>query len=282
MNYANNNGTVKVKEINGERVLSFRDIITLTKLSNTGLRKRFDNVNAKLNEDYYVANKDVCRKIFGKAYGAEVTVLTKSGFELLMKPKENDMTREIITGYFLSVPKLPEKSSKVIEKIVKNMETEKIAESGDSNQQRMFEALLEVTKMCLENQQRLIETHEKIIFELLSLQKQKAEIENFELESENTHCLNEYLIWKKSITHAVEEIVKISKKYENANAVLHEAYNRMRQHYGVCWEQERKEYGKKAYSNLILAYQLEKKNPTCENLLLSVLGSMYEEERKGI
>lgn len=289
--YTNNNGTVKIKEVNGERVLTFRDIERLVSVSETCLRYRFKKSNAKQDKDYYNADPDLCRQIFGKPYKNAV-LLKKSGFELLMKPKDAETVREIVNGYFLKTEELPKT-------------VEKVAESGGMNQQQMFEALLEVTKMCLENQREFIRTHDAVVRALLGDRlPQKSEVGsdlcndsdlcnasdlcNDSVESNASEYSNasdlrntsDYYQWKKTIENDVKEVVNISPKYDSGKAVLHDAYNVMKNDYGVCWEQERKEYGGKVYSNLVLAYQFEKRNHVCEGLLLSIINTIYQQEKR--
>lgn len=73
----------------------------------------------------------------------------------------------------------------------------------------------------------------------------------------------------------------LDKQTEEKRTVLHEAYTRMRNVYGVVWEQLEKEYtreyGERAESTMQLAYFLESSYPKFRGILKGCVNTVLEE-----
>lgn len=84
--------------------------------------------------------------------------------------------------------------------------------------------------------------------------------------------------------HALMSEFGYTEKMEpERRALLSKAYKRMRNNYGIVWEQLDKDYvqenGDKARSTMRLAYFLEMSSPKCRTLLESCLRTVLEEEK---
>lgn len=96
----------------------------------------------------------------------------------------------------------------------------------------------------------------------------------------------DYDEWKKSINDALNKIMEITTplRFKNRDAILSEAYTKLKNQYGNCWKQYEIDYfnetGSKADSTLDLQYWIEVKEPAKRNLLLGKLATIYEEEKK--
>lgn len=89
--------------------------------------------------------------------------------------------------------------------------------------------------------------------------------------------------WKKGIKKALDLIMR-----ENPNltksSILSGAYNRIREQYGIVWEQEAKEfkneYGRGPINTQELCWWLETNKRPCKNLLIGKLNTIYGEEKR--
>lgn len=82
-----NNYPVCVKEYHGHRVVTFKDVDTVHGRPNGTARKRFNDNKKHFvdGEDYFVRNSDEARIEFGITAPNGLTLLTESGYLMLVK-----------------------------------------------------------------------------------------------------------------------------------------------------------------------------------------------------
>ena len=101
-----NETSLKMKEFEGQRVVTFKDIDNVHQRPSGTARKRF-NDNKKhfiLNEDYFVRKTDEAKKEFGITAPNGLTLITESGYLMLVKSFTDDLAwsvqRELVKNYF--------------------------------------------------------------------------------------------------------------------------------------------------------------------------------------
>lgn len=109
-----NEKQLPIKEYNGQRVVTFKDIDAVHGKANGTARKRF-NENKKhfvSGVDYFVRKTDEARKEFGITAPNGVTVLTESGYLMLAKSFTDDLAwkvqRGLVNNYFRAKSPEPE------------------------------------------------------------------------------------------------------------------------------------------------------------------------------
>lgn len=97
---------VRIKEFNGQRVITFRDIDTLHHRPTGSARKTFNSHRKQFveGEDYFVLNTDEAQVSFGLKAPNGIILLTESGYLLLVKPFTDDLAwavqRQLVKAYF--------------------------------------------------------------------------------------------------------------------------------------------------------------------------------------
>lgn len=101
-----NEKPVAIKELNGQRVITFRDIDLVHERAKGTARKRFnENRNRFIrNEDYFVRKTDEAKKEFNIIAPNGLNVITESGYMMLVKSLNDDLAwkvqRELVKNYF--------------------------------------------------------------------------------------------------------------------------------------------------------------------------------------
>ena len=101
-----NETSLKMKEFEGQRVVTFKDIDNVHQRPSGTARKRF-NDNKKhfiLNEDYFVRKTDEAKKEFGITAPNGLILITETGYLMLVKSLTDDLAwsvqRELVKNYF--------------------------------------------------------------------------------------------------------------------------------------------------------------------------------------
>src|SRR5690242_803717 len=83
---------VTIKEYNGQRVVTLRDVDDLHQRPAGAARKTFNSHRDQFveNEDYFVLNTDEAHNLFGAKAPNGLILLTESGYLLLVKPFTDD------------------------------------------------------------------------------------------------------------------------------------------------------------------------------------------------
>lgn len=101
-----NNYPVFVKEYHGQRVVTFKDVDTVHGRPNGTARKRFNDNKKHFvdGEDYFVRNSDEAKVEFGITAPNGLTLLTESGYLMLVKSFTDDLAwdvqRQLVNTYF--------------------------------------------------------------------------------------------------------------------------------------------------------------------------------------
>lgn len=101
-----NGHDLSVKEYNGKRVVTFKEIDTVHERPNGTARKRFNDNRKHFieGEDYFVRKTDEAYKAFGITAPNGLTLITESGYYMLVKSFTDnlswDVQRELVNNYF--------------------------------------------------------------------------------------------------------------------------------------------------------------------------------------
>lgn len=121
------NTEMQIREYNGQRVVTFKDIDRAHQRKGGTARNAF-NRNKKhfvRNEDYFVCKTYEAKELYGITAPNGLTVLTESGYLMLVKPFTDDLSwsvqRQLVNTYFKAkreyelpadlTPKIPFKTS---------------------------------------------------------------------------------------------------------------------------------------------------------------------------
>jgi hypothetical protein len=102
----NHHHTIVVKEFNGQRVVTFKDIDELHKRPEGTARRNFNENKHRLiiNEDYFVRNSYEAREEFNITAPNGLVLITEQGYLMLVKSFTDDLAwvvqRQLVTGYF--------------------------------------------------------------------------------------------------------------------------------------------------------------------------------------
>ena len=97
---------VTIKEYQGQRAVSFRDVDNLHRRPTGSARKTFNSHRKQFveGEDYFVLNTDEAKNGFGLRAPNGIFLLTESGYLLLVKPFTDDLAwqiqRQLVKSYF--------------------------------------------------------------------------------------------------------------------------------------------------------------------------------------
>lgn len=96
----------EIKEYNGVRVVSFRDVDTLHEKTSGAARKAFNSHRNQFaeGEDYFVLNTDEAFKLYGVKAPNGLMMFSESGYLLIVKPFNDDLAwkvqKQLINNYF--------------------------------------------------------------------------------------------------------------------------------------------------------------------------------------
>lgn len=125
---------IPIKEYDGERVVTFKDIDTVHNRSEGTARKRFNDNRKHFIEgvDYYKVKCSEVRPFFGQTLpngfnpNADVTLITETGYLMLVKSFTDDLAwrvqRELVNSYF---------RVKEMEETVSVIDTDKLIKCGE-------------------------------------------------------------------------------------------------------------------------------------------------------
>lgn len=101
------NQEVTVKEYKGQRVITFKDIDSVHERAEGTARKRFNDNKKHMieGEDYFVRKTDEAKKEYGITAPNGLTLLTESGYLMLVKSFTDDLAwkvqRQLVKSYFM-------------------------------------------------------------------------------------------------------------------------------------------------------------------------------------
>ncbi len=105
-----NNQPLPIKEYNGQRVTTFKDIDTVHGRPDGTARKRFNDNRKRFIQgvDFFVRNSDEARTEYGVIAPNGLILLTESGYLMLAKSFNDDLAwqvqRELVNSYFRNKP----------------------------------------------------------------------------------------------------------------------------------------------------------------------------------
>ena len=101
-----NNHVIPIKEYNGQRVVTFKDIDTVHDRADGTARKRFNDNRNRFIEgvDYFVRISDEAKNEYGIIAPNGLVLITESGYLMLVKSFTDDLAwqvqRELVNSYF--------------------------------------------------------------------------------------------------------------------------------------------------------------------------------------
>lgn len=101
-----NKQEIPIKEYNGQRVVTFKEIDAVHERADGTARKRFNDNRKRFIEgvDYFVRNSDEAAKEFGVIAPNGLVLMTESGYLMLVKSFTDDLAwkvqRELVNSYF--------------------------------------------------------------------------------------------------------------------------------------------------------------------------------------
>lgn len=108
-----NNQEIIVKEYQGNRVVTLKDVDLVHQRAEGTARKRFnDNKNRFIEgEDYFVRNSDEAKKEFNMIAPNGIILLTESGYLMLVKSLNDELAwqvqRQLVKSYFRVINTIP-------------------------------------------------------------------------------------------------------------------------------------------------------------------------------
>lgn len=341
-----NNVSLPILEWNGERVISFKDVDRIhERVLGTTSRNFHRNIEHMiLGKDYYKLSMNEIRSLNINSkyiYPKGLTVLTRSGYLMIVKSLKDDraweIQKQLVNAYFIlekvienglknsrenndkdkngmeksnSKYLTSERNLKIIEEDnikldmhgLINCQKElfelevKSNESFRNTIMNSFEKMIQLVML----QSKMISKQYNMIDRLLSFNSLDQNNDNDEnntivtqIDTENTSkesiqkdgskhknksklVSSDFIAWKGKI-HDI--LIGFDK-----NQILNYAYNYMQKHYGICWEQEIKDYialyNTKPKSSLELIYFMEKDNFVLKNLFEGCLDSVCKLHKK--
>ena len=101
-----NNIAIGIKEYEGKRVITFRDIDKVHERPDGTARKAFNRNKKRFinGEDYFVHERDEAKQLFGIIAPSGVTTVTESGYLMISKVFDDDIAwevqRKLVDSYF--------------------------------------------------------------------------------------------------------------------------------------------------------------------------------------
>lgn len=132
-----NNHDVTVKEYNGQRVVTFKDIDLVHERPDGTARVTFNSHKDRFleNEDYFVCDAYEARKLFGIAAPNGITLMTEQGYLMLVKPFGDDLAwevqRKLVKSYFKAADAFENMSAELKAVIVVDRRVTKIEKRVD-------------------------------------------------------------------------------------------------------------------------------------------------------
>lgn len=313
-----NQQEIMVKEWNGERVISLPDIDKIHGRVKGTARQRFRSNYKKFTEkvDYYeVTRREMQDELqLGTIKGnpnITMHLLTERGYLLLVKVMDDDRAWEVqsklVDLYFHVKKKVQDPSNKSMIVPSTNMEIQtrsdmemirfffeeqnKILEQERQRNEEMRKTLLDsfqmLARVCVnitQENKNLTQMLSHNIPESLVEQATKEEVsqKNDLPEVKNEKSEIRTIVYKKC-----QEIHNLDNEhYTSTKAVLDKACKLLTQEYGICWDQEKKEYiaengtANKYITRLDVYEWMCKRKKNCVKLLESKLDSMQKTAEK--
>lgn len=101
-----NNHDIQIKEFNGQRVVTLKDIDFLHQRPDGTARRNFNEnkIHFIADEDYFVRNMHEAKEEFGVIAPNGLILLTESGYLMIVKSLQDDLAwtvqRQLVNGYF--------------------------------------------------------------------------------------------------------------------------------------------------------------------------------------
>ena len=151
-----NNHELKAKEFNGQRVVTFKDIDTVHERPDGTARKRFSDNRKHFieGEDYFVRKTDEAKKEFGVTAPNGLTLITESGYLMLVKSLTDDLAwevqRKLVKSYFnrkrqLTVQEMMREQLGMIDEHEERIKVLEDTMTIDHGQQRVLERTVNKT-----------------------------------------------------------------------------------------------------------------------------------------
>lgn len=152
---------IAVKEYNGQRVVTFKDIDTVHQRADGTARKRFNDNKRHLieGEDYFVRKTDEAKEEYGITAPNGLVLLTESGYLMLVKSFTDDLAwdvqRKLVSSYFKVKELASEELSpqmQLIMQMVNNMAQKELA---DKERDRQIALAQETAEKAVETTERM-------------------------------------------------------------------------------------------------------------------------------
>lgn len=152
---------ISVKEYNGQRVVTFKDIDTVHQRADGTARKRFNDNKRHLieGEDYFVRKTDEAKEEYGITAPNGLVLLTESGYLMLVKSFTDDLAwdvqRKLVSSYFKVKELASEELSpqmQLIMQMVNNMAQKELA---DKERDRQIALAQETAEKAVETTERM-------------------------------------------------------------------------------------------------------------------------------
>lgn len=152
---------ISVKEYNGQRVVTFKDIDTVHQRAEGTARKRFNDNKRHLieGEDYFVRKTDEAKEEYGITAPNGLVLLTESGYLMLVKSFTDDLAwdvqRKLVSSYFKVKELASEELSpqmQLIMQMVNNMAQKELA---DKERDRQIALAQETAEKAVETTERM-------------------------------------------------------------------------------------------------------------------------------
>ena len=152
---------ISVKEYNGQRVVTFKDIDTVHQRADGTARKRFNDNKRHLieGEDYFVRKTDEAKEEYGITAPNGLVLVTESGYLMLVKSFTDDLAwdvqRKLVSSYFKVKELASEELSpqtQLIMQMVNNMAQKELA---DKERDRQIALAQETAEKAVETTERM-------------------------------------------------------------------------------------------------------------------------------
>ncbi len=277
---------IAVKEWKGKRVVSLVDIDRVHKRTRGTARRNFYQNKSKFveNTDFFNLSTDEFRPLNDNPrynYPRGAYILTESGYLMLVKTLNDDVAwkvqRELVNVYFKNKP---------VTSVPVPIQQHEPVSNSLSTFEKFLDVQVKMIEMERENNSALREENAELREMIKNLIGLVTKQQNLPKDIQPVNEGNpSYTDFKRNINKAVDEIIAFHHpKYKDKNAILHEAYDRIRKEYGIVYEQEKKSFlndmDRGPVSTLELQWYVESVNPACKNLLICKLNNIYNEVRK--
>lgn len=152
------NAEIQVKEYNGQRVVTFRDVDDVHGRPDGTARATFNRnkEHFALGEDYFVCETYEAKELFGISAPNGIALLTEQGYLMLVKPFTDDLSwevqRQLVKGYFRvrtianeelspATKLMLQMANQIAESELKSLEAKKLAERAIEATEHIKEAV---------------------------------------------------------------------------------------------------------------------------------------------